>query len=112
MAKKNKDLRKWGLLLSLIGGIIIVVFGVVGLLEMAIATTINFGSPIGFVGNTILANIIAIVLGALIIFLSIKPTGLDTLVLGIILLVLGIIVFGLGGLLTIIGGILLLIAGI
>ena len=98
------DFKKIGLLLSLIGGILIVVFGLIGLIQgAAFASAATFFNPL-------LGAIISIVLGAIIILLSIKKFALSNMVLGIILIVLGIITFSFAGILVLIGGILVIIA--
>ena len=98
------DFKKIGLLLSLIGGILIVVFGLIGLI-----TGTAFASAGGFLGH-VLAGIISIIIGAVIILLSIRNFALSNMILGILLIVLGIITFSFAGLLVIIGGILVIIA--
>jgi len=91
-----------GYILALIGGILIVVFALLGLLGSAFLIF----SPIAFLGGVIY-SLAGIVIGIICI---IGARYVSTLVWGIILLVLGLIAGGLGGTLVVLGALLGLIS--
>jgi hypothetical protein len=98
--KMNNSFAYWGYILALIGGILIIVFALLGLIGHSLD---NAFSPAGrFIAGTIY-SVIAIVIGAICIVGS-KFVG--TLVWAIVLLVLGIVAGGIGGALVIIGALL------
>jgi uncharacterized membrane protein len=91
-----------GYILALIGGIIIVIWGLIGLLGSAFLVF----SPLAFIGGTVY-SIVEIILGILCI---IGSRYVSTLIWGIILLILGIIAGNLGGSLVVLGAIIGLIS--
>ena len=91
-----------GYILALIGGIIIVLFGLLAL----VGTAFLIFSPIAFLGGAVYA-LIEIVIG---IICVIGSRRVSTLVWGIILLVLGLVAGSIGGTLVILGALLGLIS--
>ena len=100
----NNNIAYWGYILALIGGIIIIVFGFLGLIGNSLGSAF---SPAGYYISGALYSIVAIIIGAICIIGS-KSVG--TLPWAIVLLVLGIISGGLGGALVILGGLLGLVS--
>ncbi len=94
----------WGYILALIGGILIIVFALLGLIGYSL-----FGaySPAGYYLSGALYSMVAIIIGIICVIGS-KSVG--KLVWAIVLLVLGIVSGGIGGFLVIIGAILGLIS--
>lgn len=91
-----------GYILSLIGGILIVVFGLLGFFGSAFLIF----SPIQFLDRAVF-SLVGIVIGIICI---IGSRYVSTLVWGIILLVLGIVAGGLGGTLVALGALLGLVS--
>ncbi len=102
----SKELIKWGRILSLIGGVLLIVQGILQAIGQ------NLGPSVFGTLNNVIIGIIAIVLGALILALAYKEFGLSDIIIGILILVLGIIAGGWGALLAIIGGILYILGAI
>jgi hypothetical protein len=99
----NNSFAYWGYILALIGGIVIIVFGLLGLIGNSFGSTF---SPAGYYLSGAMYSIVAIIIGVICVIGS-KSVG--TLVWAIILLVLGI-VSGIGGALVILGALLGLIS--
>jgi hypothetical protein len=87
-----------GYLLALIGGVIIIVFGLLGLLGVAF----RIFSPLAFLSSAVFA-VIEIVIGVVCVIGSKFVSRLDW---AIILLILGIIAGSLGGTLVVLGALL------
>ena len=94
----------WGYILALIGGILIIVFGFLGLIGNSLGSAY---SPAGYYVSRAMYSIVAIVIGAICVIGS-KSVG--TLVWAIVLLVLGIVSGGIGGVLVILGALLGLVS--
>jgi hypothetical protein len=89
-------------ILAIIGGILMIIFSILGMLSYAVA--LPFQSPIGgFFG----AGIITLILG---IVAVVGSKRVSQLLWAIVLIVVGFIGGGIGGLLVLIGGILGLLA--
>jgi hypothetical protein len=98
--KMNNSFAYWGYILALIGGVLIIVFGLLGLIGNSLGTAF---SPAGhFIAGTFY-SVVAIIIGAICIIGS-KFVG--QLGWAIILLVLGIVAGGIGGVLVILGALL------
>lgn len=115
---KSSGLTDIGNLLAVIGGIIMVIFGILAIAGSFVSsinnTFSNYNYHIDFLGaqTALIYGIIMLVVGIVLIYLYKEKhgkTGDDLLIYGIIFIVLGIVGNGLGGLLAIIGGILLII---
>jgi hypothetical protein len=100
----NNSFAYWGYILALIGGILIIVFGLLGLIGNSFGSAF---SPAGYYLSGVMYSIVAIIIGVICVIGS-KSVG--TLVWAIVLLVLGIVSGGLGGALVIIGALLGLIS--
>lgn len=102
----SKSLANAGRILVLVGGILMVLFGVLNLLELAF--TIPFRSPLEDL-NLISRGfgVIPIILGVVAI---IGAKYSDTLLWSIVLIIIGYLGGGLGGLLVLVGGILGLVS--
>jgi hypothetical protein len=94
----------WGYILALIGGILIIVFGLLSLIGNSLGSAF---SPAGFYLTGAMYSIVAIIIGVICVVGS-KSVG--TLVWAIVLLVLGIVSGGLGGVLVILGALLGLVS--
>jgi phosphate starvation-inducible membrane PsiE len=94
----------WGYILALIGGILIIVFGLLSLIGNSLGSAF---SPAGYYLTGAMYSIVAIIIGVICIVGS-KSVG--TLVWAIVLLVLGIVSGGLGGALVILGALLGLVS--
>ena len=90
----------WGYILALIGGILIIVFGLLGLIGSSFGSTF---SPAGYYLTGVMYSIVAIVIGAICVIGS-KSIGI--LPWAIVLLVLGIVSGGIGGVLVVLGALL------
>ena len=90
----------WGYILALIGGIIIIVFGLLGLIGNYLGSAF---SPAGYYLSGTIYSIVAIIIGVICV---IGSRSVGTLVWAIVLIVLGIISGGIGGALVIIGALL------
>jgi hypothetical protein len=90
--------------LVLIGGILLVVFTILGLIGFAIG--LPFGSVLG--GMSFGFALLPLIIGIIAIFVA-KKSG--QLVWAIVLIVAGYVAGGLGGLLVLIGGIVGLLSG-
>jgi hypothetical protein len=93
-----------GYILVLIGGILLIIFGLIGMLGTAL---IPF-SPLFFLGVAVHGLLILII--GIICIIGARQAG--TLLWAIILLVLGIIAGGIGGTLVIVGALLGLISSL
>ncbi|MHA1992193.1 MAG: hypothetical protein ACW981_18805 [Candidatus Hodarchaeales archaeon] len=120
MAKKS-GLSDLGVILALIGGIIMAVYGILrivgvfvseanDLLQSAFDVDLLSGS-IGGDNGALVAGVIALVLGLVVIWVwkEKKASGDGILLWGIVFIVFGLIGGSLGGLLLLIGGLLLVI---
>ena len=96
----NNRFAYWGYILALIGGILIIVFGLLGLIGNSLGSAF---SPAGHYLSGAMYSIVAIVIGVICVIGS-KSVG--TLVWAIVLLVLGIVSGGIGGALVILGALL------
>ena len=94
----------WGYILALIGGILIIVFGLLSLIGNSLGSAF---SPAGYYLTGAMYSIVAIIIGVICVVGS-KSVG--TLVWAIVLLVLGIVSGGLGGVLVILGALLGLVS--
>jgi len=94
----------WGYILALIGGILIIVFGLLALIGNSLGSAF---SPAGHYLTGEFYSIVAIVIGVICVIGS-KSVG--TLVWAIVLLVLGIVSGGIGGALVILGALLGLVS--
>jgi hypothetical protein len=94
----------WGYILALIGGILIIVFGLLSLRGNSLGSAF---SPAGYYLTGAMYSIVAIIIGVICVVGS-KSVG--TLVWAIVLLVLGIVSGGLGGVLVILGALLGLVS--
>ena len=102
MAKAS--IGRLAFILALIGGILMVVFRVLGFLGFAMVSMFSFGMPRLFPGYEILG----LILGVVAIIISKRATQL---VWAIVLIVIGLIdLQGIGALLVLLGGILGLIS--
>jgi hypothetical protein len=102
MAKSS--LGKLAYILALIGGILMVVFRLLGFLGFAVVSTMSFGMPRLFPGYEILG----LILGVVAILVSKRATEP---LWAIVLIVIGIIALqGIGALLVLLGGILGLVS--
>ena len=91
-----------GYILALVGGILLIIFSILGMLSFAVS--LPFGSPIGgFFGS----GIVALILGVVAVVLAKR---VSELLWAVVLIIVGFLGGGLGGLLVIIGGILGLLA--
>ena len=88
----------------LIGGILIIVFGFLGLIGSSFGSAF---SPAGYYVSGALYSIVAIIIGVICV---IGSRSVGTLVWAIVLLVLGIVSGGIGGVLVILGALLGLIS--
>ncbi len=93
-----------GYILVLIGGILLVIFGLLGLL----GTVLIPFSPLYYIGVAA-HGLISLIIGAICV-ISAKHVG--TLVWAIILLVLGIVATGIGGALVILGALFGLVSSL
>lgn len=100
----NNSFAYWGYILALIGGILIIVFGLLGFIGYSLGSVF---SPVGYYISGAIWSIVAIVIGVICVIGS-KSVG--TLVWAIVLLVLGIVSGGLGGALVILGALLGLVS--
>jgi len=100
----NNSFAYWGYILALIGGILIIVFGLLALIGNSLGSEF---SPAGRYLTGAMYSIVAIVIGVICVIGS-KMVG--TLVWAIVLLVLGIVSGGLGGALVILGALLGLVS--
>jgi hypothetical protein len=100
----NNSLAYWGYILALIGGIVIIVFGLLALLGNSLGSAF---SPAGYYITGAVYSIVAIIIGVICV---IGSRSVGTLVWAIVLLVLGIISGGLGGALVILGALLGLVS--
>ena len=89
----------WGYIIALMGGILIIVFGFLGLIGDSLGSAF---SPAGYYVSGASYSLVAIIIGVICV---IGSRSVGTLVWAIVLLVLGIISGGLGGALVIIGAI-------
>lgn len=96
----NNSFAYWGYILALIGGLLIIIFGLLGLIGNSLATAFSLAGH--YISGTFY-SVVAIVIGAICIIGS-KSVG--TLVWAIVLLVLGIVSGGIGGVLVILGALL------
>jgi hypothetical protein len=96
----NSRFAYWGYILALIGGIVIIVFGLLALIGSSLG---NIFSPAGYYLSGAMYSIVAIIIGVICVIGS-KSVG--TLVWAVVLLVLGIISGGIGGTLVILGALL------
>ncbi len=103
--KLSSTLSYVGYILALIGGIIIVLFGVLDLLGVALRI-FRYASALGFLSGTVLA-LVQIVIGIVCIIGARFVSGL---VWAVILLVLGIVAGAPGGALVAIGSLLGLVS--
>jgi hypothetical protein len=94
----------WGYILALIGGILIIVFGLLALIGNSLGSAF---SPAGYYLSGAMYSILAIIIGVICVFGS-KSVG--KLVWAIVLLVLGIVSGGIGGALVILGALLGLVS--
>jgi hypothetical protein len=94
----------WGYILALIGGILIIVFGLLGFIGNSLGSAF---SPAGHYLSGAMYSIVAIIIGVICVVGS-KSVG--TLVWAIVLLVLGIVSGGIGGALVILGALLGLVS--
>ena len=94
----------WGYILALIGGILIIVFGLLSLIGNSLGSAF---SPAGHYLTGAMYSIVAIIIGVICVIGS-KSVG--TLVWAIVLLVLGIVSGGIGGALVILGALLGLVS--
>ncbi|MGD0331444.1 MAG: hypothetical protein ABSB40_13535 [Nitrososphaeria archaeon] len=94
----------WGYILALIGGVLIIVFGFLGLIGNSLGSAF---SPAGYYVSGAMYSIVAIIIGVICVIGS-KSVG--TLVWAIVLLVLGIVSGGIGGALVILGALLGLVS--
>ena len=94
----------WGYILALIGGILIIVFGLLSLIGNSLGSAF---SPAGHYLSGAMYSIVAIIIGVICVIGS-KSVG--TLVWAIVLLVLGIVSGGIGGALVILGALLGLVS--
>jgi phosphate starvation-inducible membrane PsiE len=94
----------WGYILALIGGIIIIVFGFLGLIGNSFGSAF---SPAGYYVSGAMYSVVAIIIGIICVIGS-KSVG--TLIWAIVLLVLGIISGGIGGVIVILGALLGLVS--
>jgi hypothetical protein len=102
MAKSS--LGRLAYILALIGGILMVVFRLLGFMGFAVVSTISFGMPRLFPGYEILG----LILGVVAIIVSKRATEPFW---AIVLIVIGIIALqGVGALLVLLGGILGLVS--
>jgi hypothetical protein len=102
MAKSS--LGKLAYILALIGGILMVVFRLLGFMGLAVVSTMSFGMPRLFPGYEILG----LILGVVAIIISKRATEP---LWAIVLIVIGIIALqGIGALLVLLGGILGLVS--
>ncbi|NHJ48709.1 MAG: hypothetical protein FK733_13070 [Asgard group archaeon] len=119
MSVQIKTLDDYGFLLSLIGGVITVIFGILGFI-VNLASDVHWFFGSGFIGmaNEVAGSVISIIFGVLAILLGLKLffpkireiiAKIDLIIIAIIMLVIGIIVFGIGGIIIIVGGILVLV---
>ena len=92
------SLAYFAYILAIIGGILMIIFSLLGMLSYAIA--LPFQSPLGGLFG---AGIITLILGIIAVFGS-KRTS--EVIWAIVLIVIGFIGGGIGGLLVLIGGIL------
>ena len=90
--------------MALIGGILIIVFGLLGLIGDSLGSAF---SPAGYYLTGAFYSVVAIIIGVICIIGS-KSVG--TLVWAIVLLVLGIVSGGIGGVLVILGALLGLVS--
>lgn len=105
-------LKDLGLILVLIDGILVIVFAVLGFLELTIDLGVPTGTGVGagFVGAALVSTIIAIVIGVVFLMLGTQRIKVDNeTVLGILVIILAILFTTWIG---IIGGILILIEGV
>jgi len=102
----SRSIAYWGRILALVGGIILVIFGIIGFLGYVL--DFAFFAPVVSL-RVVGRELIAIVLGIIAIIGSYYA---GTLAWSIGLIILGYIASGLGGLLVLIGGILGLIASL
>lgn len=120
---KASGLTDIGNILALVGGIIMVIFGILEIVN-SVASSLsssldtvtkynyhlyNFGT--GTLGGVI-DGIILLVLGIVLIYIYKEKkakSGDEILIFGIIYIVLGVLAWGIGGILSVIGGILLII---
>jgi hypothetical protein len=93
-----------GYILVLIGGILLIIFGLIGLL----GTVLIPFSPLYYIG-IVAHGLVTLIIGIICVFGS-KYVG--TLLWAIILLILGIIATGIGGTLVILGALLGLISSL
>jgi len=100
----NNRFAYWGYILALIGGILIIVFGLLGLIGNSLGSAF---SPAGHYLSGAFYSVVAIVIGVICVTGS-KFVG--TLVWAIVLLVLGIVSGGIGGALVILGALLGLVS--
>jgi phosphate starvation-inducible membrane PsiE len=94
----------WGYILALIGGVLIIVFGLLGLIGNSLGSAF---SPAGYYVSGAMYCLLAILIGVICVIGS-KSVG--TLVWAIVLLVLGIVSGGIGGALVILGALLGLVS--
>ena len=94
----------WGYILALIGGILIIVFGLLGLIGNSLGSAF---SPAGHYLSGAMYSIVAIIIG---VICAIGSKSVGTLVWAIVLLVLGIVSGGIGGALVILGALLGLVS--
>ena len=94
----------WGYILALIGGILIIVFGLLALIGNSLGSAY---SPAGYYLSGAMYSILAIIIGVICVIGS-KSVG--KLVWAIVLLVLGIVSGGIGGALVILGALLGLVS--
>ena len=88
----------------LIGGILIIVFGFLGLIGSSFGSAF---SPAGYYVSGALYSVVAIIIGVICV---IGSRSVGTLVWAIVLLVLGIVSGGIGGVLVILGALLGLVS--
>lgn len=103
----NPSLGRVAYVLALVGGILLVIFSLLGLLGYAFMGMMSFGMGGFFAGSEILS----LILGIVAVIFAKRVTDL---VWAIILIIIGIIIEiiggGIGGLLVLLGGILGLVA--
>ena len=100
----DKGLAYWGYILALIGGILIIVFGLLALIGNSLGSAF---SPAGAYLSGAVYSVVAIIIGVICV---IGSRSVGTLVWAIVLLVLGIVSGGIGGALVILGALLGLVS--
>ena len=120
MAKKS-GLSDLGVILALIGGIIMAIYGILRIVGVFVAEANDvlssafdvelLSGSIGGENGVLIAGVIALVLGLIVIWVwkERKASGDGILLWGIVFIVFGLIGGSLGGLLLLLGGILLVL---